>query len=84
MRQPSLKRCTMIVEKRLASGSCRVWRHEREKVSRDDVRTAFTLIFGSSILIACLLSLLAPWVSTFYGRLALCHGSSTLSRPTGG
>jgi O-antigen/teichoic acid export membrane protein len=44
---------------------------QRESVSRDDVRTAFTLIFGSSILIACLLLLLASWVSTFYAQPGL-------------
>lgn len=44
---------------------------QRDDVARDDIRTAFTLMFGSSVLIACLLSLLAPWLSSFYSQPGL-------------
>ncbi len=44
---------------------------QRTSVSRDDVRTAFTLMFGSSLLICCCLSVLAPWLADFYAQPGL-------------
>ena len=41
---------------------------QREDVDRDQVRAAYTLMFGSSFAIACLLIVLAPWLSNFYGE----------------
>jgi O-antigen/teichoic acid export membrane protein len=41
---------------------------QRDNVSREDVRTAFTLILGFSVLICSFLSILAPWLATFYAQ----------------
>jgi O-antigen/teichoic acid export membrane protein len=44
---------------------------QRETVSRENVRTAFTLMFGFSVLICCLLSTAAPWLADFYAQPGL-------------
>jgi len=44
---------------------------QRDDVDRSNIRTAFTLMFGSSFAIACLLLLLSPWLSSFYGQPGL-------------
>lgn len=44
---------------------------QRDDVSRNDVRTAFTLMIGASLIISSLLFLLAPWLSSFYGQPGL-------------
>jgi O-antigen/teichoic acid export membrane protein len=44
---------------------------QRIDVSREDIRTAFTLMFGTSLLICCGLSAFAPWIAEFYAQPAL-------------
>lgn len=44
---------------------------QRDSVSREDVRTAFTLMFGFSVVIGCLLFLSSSWLADFYAQPGL-------------
>jgi O-antigen/teichoic acid export membrane protein len=41
---------------------------QREKVSREDIRTSFTVLFLLTALIAAAIFVLAPWFGAFYGE----------------